>query len=124
MDDERKKINGWDKIENEKPEDTLLNKPRRFLWSIKEILLLLQAFVWHKKRSLRARRREIDYNLNNALRELKYAEELTEDTIVKDNIEEAREDIQNVYKELELKSYRRYRNMPYDKIKEFEDDEN
>lgn len=120
MDDKRKKILHWDRIDSEKPEDTLLNKPLRFLWAVKEILILFRAFVWHKKRSLRARRLVIDTRLNDISRKLKTIEEHTEEEYVKEQIRGSREDIQDIYTELELESYRRDANMPYDRITEFE----
>lgn len=123
MDDERKKILNWDRIDSEKPENTLLNKPLRFLWSIKEILVMLRAFVWHKKRSLRARRSVIDGRLNDISRELKSIEDKTDDENVEERVRISMDKVQDIYTELELKSYRRYRNMPYDRIKQFEDEE-
>ena len=123
MDDERKEILQWDRIHSEKPEDTLLNKPLRLLWAVKEILILFRAFVWHKKRSLRARRLIIDARLNDISRKLKTIEEHTENEHVEVQVRKSREDIQDIYTELELESYRRDANMPYDRIRRFEEED-
>jgi len=63
----------WDSPHTDLPE-TPWYHPRFLAWFVVDLVLVLRAYLWHKRRSLSAERWKIEFELARALRECYFIE--------------------------------------------------
>lgn len=121
----RRDVHKWDSPHKQKPEGKF-RRIRMIGWVIMEVLLMFRWWIWHKRQSMRADRAYVDMHLRRTLQELHFAEERARDQNIEGQVEyiqEARDEIRDVYEELNIQSRESDRYMPYEEIAEFEEEE-